>query len=211
MQPACVRRDHESDSRFRRRDPPGCRQLSPAGAFLFRRSSALSRVCMRIATALRFSRTSTTSSCTPSMLVYRAARFDLHLGDRRTRHRGQQHATQRVASVWPKPRSKGSITTRAGAARSAAPSRHGASKIHLPRMSSDLQHYFEYSSTTSFVDIRQDVAAARGRLERARNSFSLTSSQSGKPTWAATVSALATRNCLRDFSRSCTTSPAFTW
>src|SRR5438094_346123 len=48
--------------------------MSPAvtgpGPFLCSRSSAESRECIRSATDFRFSRTSTTSSCTPSMLVY---------------------------------------------------------------------------------------------------------------------------------------------
>src|SRR5688572_30611572 len=92
--------------------------MSPAvtgpGPFLTRRSSALSRECMRMATALRFSRTSTTSSCTPSMLVYSWSTPSIStsvmaapgIDDSSTRRRA-------LPSVCPKPRSKGSITTRA--------------------------------------------------------------------------------------------------
>src|SRR6266480_972842 len=92
--------------------------MSPAvtgpGPFLCRRSSALSRECMRSATVLRFRRTSTTSSCTPSMLVYSWSTPSIStsvmalpgIEDSSTRRSA-------LPSVWPKPRSNGSITTRA--------------------------------------------------------------------------------------------------
>src|SRR6267378_1713624 len=74
--------------------------MSPAvtgpGPFLCRRSSALSRECMRSATVLRFSRMSTSSS------VMALPGID----DSSTRRSA-------LPSVWPKPRSNGSITTRA--------------------------------------------------------------------------------------------------
>src|SRR5580700_6718342 len=92
--------------------------MSPAvtgpGPFLCRRSSAESRVCMRSATDFRFSRMSTTSSCTPSMLVYSCSTPSIStsvmalpgIDDSSTRRSA-------LPSVWPKPRSNGSITTRA--------------------------------------------------------------------------------------------------
>src|SRR5262245_3669612 len=92
--------------------------MSPAvtgpGPFLERRSSALSRVCILSATCLRFSRMSTTSSCTPSMEVYSCSTPSIStsvmaapgMDDSNTRRRA-------LPSVWPKPRSNGSITTRA--------------------------------------------------------------------------------------------------
>src|SRR5579863_5555970 len=92
--------------------------MSPAvtgpGPFLCRRSSAESRACMRSATDLRFRRMSTTSSCTPSMLVYSCSTPSIStsvmalpgMDDSRTRRSA-------LPSVWPKPRSNGSMTTRA--------------------------------------------------------------------------------------------------
>src|SRR5580692_3882639 len=92
--------------------------ISPAvtgpGPFLCRRSSALSRVCMRSATSFRFNRMSTTSSCTPSMLVYSCSTPSIStsvmalpgMDDSNTRRSA-------LPSVWPKPRSNGSMTTRA--------------------------------------------------------------------------------------------------
>src|SRR3989440_7558579 len=69
---------------------------------------------MRSATVLRFRRTSTTSSCTPSMLVYSWSTPSIStsvmalpgIDDSSTRRSA-------LPSVWPKPRSNGSITTRA--------------------------------------------------------------------------------------------------
>src|SRR6266480_1936660 len=92
--------------------------MSPAvtgpGPFLCSRSSAESRECIRSATDFRFSRTSTTSSCTPSMLVYSCNTPSIStsvialpgIDDSSTRRSA-------FPSVWPKPRSNGSITTRA--------------------------------------------------------------------------------------------------
>src|SRR5262252_4695642 len=92
--------------------------MSPAvtgpGPFLCRRSSAESRECMRSATDLRLSRMSTTSSCTPSMLVYSCSTPSNStsvialpgMDDSSTRRSA-------LPRVWPKPRSNGSITTRA--------------------------------------------------------------------------------------------------
>src|SRR3977135_132179 len=92
--------------------------MSPAvtgpGPFLWRRNSALSRVCIRIATCFRLSRMSTTSSCTPSMLVYSWSTPSIStsvialpgIDDSSTRRSA-------LPRVWPKPRSNGSMTTRA--------------------------------------------------------------------------------------------------
>src|SRR6201987_1682830 len=90
--------------------------MSPAvtgpGPFLCSRSSAESRECMRSATVFRFSRMSTTSSCTPSMLVYSCSTPSIStpvmalpgIDDSSTRRSA-------LPSVWPKPRSNGSMTT----------------------------------------------------------------------------------------------------
>src|SRR5207244_150461 len=92
--------------------------MSPAvtgpGPFLCSRSSAESRECIRSATDFRFSRTSTTSSCTPSMLVYSCSTPSIStsvialpgIDDSSTRRSA-------FPSVWPTPRSNGSIPTRA--------------------------------------------------------------------------------------------------
>src|SRR5215471_7629289 len=92
--------------------------MSPAvtgpGPFLCSRSSAESRECMRSATDLRFSRTSTTSSCTPSMLVYSCSTPSISTSV--TALPGMDDSSTRRSAlprVWPKPRSNGSITTRA--------------------------------------------------------------------------------------------------
>src|SRR6202022_3583752 len=69
---------------------------------------------MRIATCFRFSRMSTTSSCTPSMLVYSWSTPSIStsvialpgIDDSSTRRSA-------FPRVWPKPRSNGSMTTRA--------------------------------------------------------------------------------------------------
>src|SRR6188474_418728 len=92
--------------------------MSPArtgpGPFFERRSSDCSRAFKRVATCLRFNRMSTTSSWTPSMLVYSWSTPSISasvialpgIEDRSTRRSA-------LPSVWPKPRSNGSITTRA--------------------------------------------------------------------------------------------------
>src|SRR6185295_939611 len=90
--------------------------MSPAvtgpGPFLWRRSCVSSRAFRRIATCFRFSRMSTTSSCTPSMLVYSCNTPSISasvmaapgMDDNNTRRSA-------LPRVWPKPRSNGSITT----------------------------------------------------------------------------------------------------
>src|ERR1700676_3477303 len=92
--------------------------MSPAvtgpGPFLCNRSSALLRACIRSATDFKFSRISTTSSCTPSMLVYSCSTPSIStsviaapgIEDSSTRRRA-------LPRVWPNPRSNGSMTTRA--------------------------------------------------------------------------------------------------
>src|SRR6202521_4510463 len=92
--------------------------ISPAvtgpGPFLWRRTSATSRVCMRIATAFKFSRMSTTSSCTPSMAVYSCSTPSISISVIAAPGK-EDSSTRRSAlpRVWPKPRSNGSITMRA--------------------------------------------------------------------------------------------------
>src|SRR5262245_23602881 len=90
--------------------------MSPAvtgpGPFLWRRSCVSSRAFRRIATCFRFSRMSTTSSCTPSMEVYSWSTPSISasviaqpvMDDSSTRRSA-------LPNVWPKPRSNGSITT----------------------------------------------------------------------------------------------------
>ena len=92
--------------------------MSPAvtgpGPFLVSRSSTESRACISIAIDLRFSSTSTTSSWTPSMLVYSCSTPSISTSV--TAQPGiEDSSTRRSAlpSVWPKPRSNGSITMRA--------------------------------------------------------------------------------------------------
>src|SRR5882672_10270307 len=92
--------------------------MSPAvtgpGPFFCRRTSAVSRACMRIASSFRFSRMSTTSSCTPSMLVYSWSTPSISTSV--TAAPGMDESSTRrsaLPSVWPKPRSNGSMTTRA--------------------------------------------------------------------------------------------------
>src|SRR5580698_6603254 len=92
--------------------------MSPAvtgpGPFLCRRSSAESRACIRSATVFRLSRMSTTSSCTPSMLVYSCSTPSISTSVMALPGM-EDSSTRRSAlpSVCPKPRSNGSITTRA--------------------------------------------------------------------------------------------------
>src|SRR5580658_10432303 len=92
--------------------------MSPAvtgpGPFLCRRTSATSRVCMRMATALRFSRMSTTSSCTPSIAVYSWSTPSISISVIAAPGKNDS-STRRKAlpRVCPKPRSNGSITIRA--------------------------------------------------------------------------------------------------
>ena len=129
--------------------------------------------------------------------------FDLDFRDGRAGHRRQQHATQGIAQRVSETRARRARSRRApGAAQPGAPSQHGASGIHLLRIASNLHHHFEYSSTTRFSLMSGSTSSRFGAaLNTPRISFSLTSSHSGKPTCAATVSACWTRSCLRDFSR----------
>src|SRR5215469_8024131 len=72
--------------------------------------------------------------------------------------------------------------------------------------------HFEYSSTTRFSLMSGRMSSRPGAdLNTPRNSLSFTSTHSGRPTCCATLSAEAMRSCLRDFSRTCTMSPGFTW
>src|SRR6056297_233074 len=82
------------------------------GPFLVRVRSISSRWCIFMASCLRLSRTSTTSSCTPSMLVYSWSTPSISasttaqpgMEDKRIRLRA-------LPNVWPKPRSSGSMVT----------------------------------------------------------------------------------------------------
>src|SRR5882672_7289663 len=157
--------------------------MSPAvtgpGPFFDRRSSALSRVCILRATCFRLSRMSTTSSCTPSMEVYSCSTPSIStsviaapgMDDSSTRRSA-------LPSVWPKPRSNGSMTTRAwrGAVgctfttrgfrnsltepciRTTFPAVKRVENFRLLRVELDDQ---------VLVDVRQDFVPSRHRLEHA--------------------------------------------
>ncbi len=190
--------------------------MSPAvtgpGPFLCRRSSALSRECMRSATVFRFSRMSTTSSCTPSILVYSWSTPSIStsvmalpgIDDSSTRRSA-------LPSVWPKPRSNGSITTRAwrGATGCTFTTRGLRNSLTDPCIAvspcrltgtgangklgpltwvrqapvASGRDYFEYSSTTRFSLMSGRTSSRPGAdLNRPRNSLSFTSTHSGRPT-----------------------------
>src|SRR6186713_1552111 len=145
--------------------------MSPAvtgpGPFFDRRSSALSRVCIFRATCLRFSRMSTTSSCTPSMLVYSCSTPSIStsviaapgIEDSSTRRRA-------LPSVWPKPRSKGSITTRAwrGATGCTFTTRGFRNSFTEDCIEPPPSLRVQFDNKI-FVDVGQHVLATRGRLE----------------------------------------------
>src|SRR5690554_5110651 len=86
--------------------------VTTPGPDLARVSVALSPVPMRMATSLRFSSTSSTSSCRPSIVLYSCSTPSIStsvmakpgIDDSSTRRRA-------LPSVWPYPRSSGSITT----------------------------------------------------------------------------------------------------
>jgi hypothetical protein len=69
---------------------------------------------MRIATAFKLSKMSTTSSCTPSIAVYSCSTPSISISVIAAPG-SEDNNTRRSAlpSVWPKPRSNGSITIRA--------------------------------------------------------------------------------------------------
>src|SRR5579864_7352217 len=159
--------------------------MSPAvtgpGPFLWRRSSALSRWCIFSATDFRFSRTSTTSSCTPSIEVYSWSTPSIStsvmalpgIEDSNTRRSA-------LPSVWPKPRSNGSITTRAwrGASGCTLTTRGLRSSLTEPCIALTLPALAAGAKRKShllriqlhdqvLVDVGQDVVPARRRLEHA--------------------------------------------
>src|SRR5476649_833199 len=165
--------------------------MSPAvtgpGPFLCNRSSALLRACMRMATDLRFSSTSTTSSCTPSMLVYSCSTPSIStsvmaapgIDDSSTRRSA-------LPSVWPKPRSNGSMTTRAwrGATGCTLTTRgfknsetDACIRLHPKlKMNSSIRCYARGHRNRLLriqlhdqvlVDVRQHLIAPRHRLEHA--------------------------------------------
>src|SRR5688572_28998080 len=133
--------------------------MSPAvtgpGPFFDRRSSALSRVCILRATCFKFSRMSTTSSCTPSIEVYSCSTPSIStsviaapgMDDSSTRRSA-------LPSVWPKPRSNGSMTTRAwrGAVGCTLTTRGLRNSLTEPCIHS------------TFPAVRRDVAARQRRV-----------------------------------------------
>src|SRR6201997_5183791 len=159
--------------------------MSPAvtgpGPFLCRRSSAESRVWLLSATDLRLSRMSTTSSCTPSMLVYSCSTPSISTSVIAVPGM-EDSSTRRSAlpSVWPKPRSNGSITTRAwrGASGCTLTTRGLRNSLTEPCIALTLPALAAGGSRKShllrielhdqvLVDVGQDVVPARRRLEHA--------------------------------------------
>src|SRR5262245_15049385 len=146
--------------------------MSPAvtgpGPFFERRSSTESRVCISIAIALRFSRMSTTSSWTPSMLVYSWSTPSISTSV--TAQPGIEESSTRLSAlprVWPKPRSKGSITMRAERAPvSLTLTERGLrNSVAVPCMGiTSLRIELD---DQVLVDVRENLAAVRQRLERA--------------------------------------------
>src|ERR1700681_1283877 len=165
--------------------------MSPAvtgpGPFLCSRSSAVLRACMRSATDFRFSRMSTTSSCTPSMLVYSCSTPSISTSVMAAPGI-EDSSTRRSAlpSVWPNPRSNGSITTRAwrGATGCTLTTRgfknsetDACIRLH-PKLKMNVSMHCYAARHNSgllriqlhdqvLVDVRQHLIAPRHRLEHA--------------------------------------------
>src|SRR5712671_136764 len=147
--------------------------MSPAvtgpGPRLCRRSSAELRACMRSATSLRLSSTSTTSSCTPSMLVYSCSTPSISTSviaapgmlDSSTRRRA-------LPSVWPKPRSNGSMTTRAcrGATGCTLTTRGLRNSLTEDCISTSPLLRIQLDDQV-LVDVREHILTSRYRLEYA--------------------------------------------
>src|SRR6266446_1135611 len=122
---------------------------------------------MRIATVLRLRRMSTTSSCTPSMLVYSWSTPSIStsvialpgIDDSSTRRSA-------LPSVWPKPRSKGSMTTRAwrGATGCTLTTRGLRNSVTACMSPPLLRIQFD---DEVLVDVRQHFVAPRNLLEHA--------------------------------------------
>src|SRR5258705_522688 len=147
--------------------------MAPAGtgrgARLWRRSSAELRACMRNATSLRLSSTSTTSSCTPSMLVYSCSTPSISTSV--IAAPGMlESSTRRKAlpSVWPKPRSNGSMTTRAcrGATGCTLTTRGLRNSLTEDCISASPLLRIQLDDQI-LVDVREHILASRYRLEYA--------------------------------------------
>src|SRR5882672_6799458 len=147
--------------------------MSPAvtgpGPFLCRRSSAELRACMRSATSLRLSSTSTTSSCTPSMLVYSCSTPSISTSV--IAAPGMlESSTRRSAlpSVWPKPRSNGSMTTRAcrGATGCTLTTRGLRNSLTEDCISASPLLRIQLDDQI-LVDVREHILTSRDRLEYA--------------------------------------------
>src|SRR5487761_102830 len=167
--------------------------MSPAvtgpGPFFCSRSSALSRECMRIATVFRFNRMSTTSSWTPSMLVYSCSTPSISASVMALPGMDES-STLRSAlpSVWPKPRSNGTMVTRAWRGATGCPFTTRGFKnsetdpciaVSPCRLRKPAQIKTDGPGTVSrallriklhdqvLVDVRQDIVTAGRRLEDA--------------------------------------------
>src|SRR5258708_10103471 len=147
--------------------------MSPAvtgpGPRLCRRNSAELRACMRSATSLRLSSTSTTSSCTPSMLVYSCSTPSISTSV--IAAPGMlESSTRRSAlpSVWPKPRSNGSMTTRAcrGATGCTLTTRGLRNSLTEDCISASPLLRIQLDDQI-LVDVREDILTSRYRLEYA--------------------------------------------
>src|SRR5688572_21451135 len=145
------------------------------GPFLFRVTVVSSTLCRRIATSLRLSRTSITSSCRPSSVVY-SCRTPSISTSVIAAPGIEESSTRRSAlpSVWPKPRSSGSTTTFARF--------EPVFSDEMPRGRSTLLEVTAMRMKPSkllgvelddqvFVDVGRQIGALRQSLERARHLF----------------------------------------
>jgi len=153
---------------------------------------------------------STTSSWTPSMLVYSWSTPRSRPRDRRAGHRGQQHAAQRVAERVAEARSNGSMTR----------GRDGGRRRHLTtrgRRNSPMADCMLVTrgllgvqlDDEALVDVRQDLPALGRAFRTPENFLSSTSTQSGTRPGRGSAGLLHA-GLLLCFSRSAITSPPCT-
>src|ERR1051326_4094045 len=136
------------------------------GPFFSIRSTLSSRLCMRIASPLRLSRMSTTSSCTPSIVVYSCSTPSMFTST--TAQPGIDDSRMRrsaLPSVWPKPRSRGSRVMRVRRAPSGVTSETLGFNNSSTIVSSALLRV-EFDDQR-LVDVLGQVAAGRHGIEHA--------------------------------------------
>src|SRR5688572_24557542 len=148
--------------------------MSPAvttpAPFLLRASVVSSTLWRRIATSFRFSRTSITSSCKPSSVVYSCNTPSIStsviaapgIEESRTRRSA-------LPSVWPKPRSSGSTTTRARLEPSFSEEmpRGRSTLVEVTAMNPCPRLLGIQLDDQVLVDVRREIRAFRYRLQRA--------------------------------------------